>query len=89
MIVKNYSSQNKHRDVLFQGPTLTFDLQLTLGHPHGPIFFRQQRAVARGSKAFIFYKFRTMVKDADHQKNHLYDQNESNGALFKIRDDHA
>jgi len=55
----------------------------------GPIFFRQQRALARGSITFIFYKFRTMVEGADDQKNHLYDQNESNGALFKIRDDHA
>ena len=28
-----------------------------------------------------------MVEHADRQKNHLYDHNESNGALFKIKDD--
>ena len=53
----------------------------------GPIFFRQWRALAQGSKRFTFFKFRTMVVDAENQKNRLYHHNESNGALFKMKDD--
>jgi exopolysaccharide biosynthesis polyprenyl glycosylphosphotransferase len=53
----------------------------------GPVLFRQSRALAKGSKNFTFYKFRTMIEGAENHKDKLYPYNESNGALFKIKDD--
>lgn len=52
-----------------------------------PIFFKQHRAAIRGGEMFYFYKFRSMVKDADALKESLFEKNESNGALFKIKND--
>ena len=52
-----------------------------------PIFFKQKRAALKGGRTFYFYKFRSMVKNADEMKDSLFDLNESDGALFKIKDD--
>ncbi|MGB2870009.1 MAG: sugar transferase [Bacteroidota bacterium] len=52
-----------------------------------PVFFKQRRAALKNGKIFHFYKFRSMVKNADEMKAGLFRQNESDGALFKIRDD--
>ena len=52
-----------------------------------PVFFKQTRASLKYSKTFEFYKFRSMVLNADDLKESLFDQNESDGALFKIKDD--
>jgi exopolysaccharide biosynthesis polyprenyl glycosylphosphotransferase len=53
----------------------------------GPVFFRQPRALMEGERPFLFYKFRSMMHEADENKDDLLDQNEADGALFKIRDD--
>lgn len=53
----------------------------------GPVFFKQARCLYKGGKQFDFYKFRSMYKDADKMKEALKEQNESNGALFKIKKD--
>jgi exopolysaccharide biosynthesis polyprenyl glycosylphosphotransferase len=53
----------------------------------GPVFFKQRRSLYRGGREFYFYKFRSMYKNADQMKENLYDINESNGALFKIKKD--
>jgi exopolysaccharide biosynthesis polyprenyl glycosylphosphotransferase len=64
---------------------LVISLLIWLGD-RGPAFFRQSR-VGREGKVFRVIKFRTMYPDAEDRLAHLVDQNESDGLLFKIKDD--
>lgn len=52
----------------------------------GPVFFRQAR-VGHEGRVFKVWKFRTMYVDAEERRAALLDQNESDGQLFKIRND--
>lgn len=52
----------------------------------GPVLFVNPRA-GKGGRNFPFFKFRSMVVGAELQRDQLKDQNEADGALFKIRDD--
>ncbi len=52
----------------------------------GPVFFRQAR-VGREGKTFWVWKFRTMYVDAEERLAQLVDQNESDGLLFKMKND--
>jgi exopolysaccharide biosynthesis polyprenyl glycosylphosphotransferase len=52
-----------------------------------PVFFKQKRSSTKGGRAFYFYKFRSMVKNADELKDSLFRNNESDGALFKMKND--
>jgi exopolysaccharide biosynthesis polyprenyl glycosylphosphotransferase len=52
----------------------------------GPVFYSSERIGIDG-KPFAMMKFRTMIKDADKQIVNLLCANESDGLLFKIRDD--
>jgi exopolysaccharide biosynthesis polyprenyl glycosylphosphotransferase len=52
----------------------------------GPVLFRQTRAGTDG-RPFTVYKFRTMVVDAEARLAELRDRNESDGLLFKMRND--
>ncbi|MBC7808079.1 MAG: sugar transferase [Akkermansiaceae bacterium] len=50
------------------------------------VFYWQQR-VGQDGKLFRFYKFRSMVVNADAMKTTLLSQNEASGPIFKMKDD--
>ena len=52
----------------------------------GPVLFRQER-VGRDGRTFEVLKLRTMVVDAEDRLADLMARNESDGPLFKLRDD--
>jgi exopolysaccharide biosynthesis polyprenyl glycosylphosphotransferase len=52
-----------------------------------PIFYTQRRGSVKDGATFNFIKFRTMVPHADAMLDRLMDQNESDGALFKMKHD--
>lgn len=51
-----------------------------------PIIYKQVR-VGKNGKHFEMYKFRSMVVNADRLLEKLKDQNEVNGAMFKMKQD--
>lgn len=52
----------------------------------GPVLYSSERIGIDG-KPFAMLKFRTMVEDADRQLDSLLSANESDGLIFKIKDD--
>lgn len=60
-------------------------LAIRLDSP-GPVIFRQKRA-GRSARPFAFYKFRSMIADAEAGRSALADKNEQDGPVFKIRGD--
>jgi len=70
---------------------LLFPLMALLGamiwlHDGGPALFTQVR-VGKDGRVFRIYKFRTMVVDAEARKEQLIASNDSDGVLFKLRND--
>ncbi len=52
----------------------------------GPVFFIQER-IGRGGRKFPFFKFRSMVVNAEALRASLQENNETDGVLFKMKDD--
>ena len=52
----------------------------------GPVFYAAERIGIDG-QPFSMLKFRSMVVDADKQRDQLLDENQSDGVLFKIHND--
>jgi len=52
----------------------------------GPVFFKQERCGLNGRR-FMFYKFRTMVADAEAIRQQMSALNEMDGPVFKIKND--
>ena len=52
----------------------------------GPVFYKSIR-IGKNGRRFTFYKFRTMVLDADKQQEALKAQNKMKGQMFKMEND--
>ncbi len=61
-------------------------LIIFIDDPHGSPFYSQLR-VGRNGRLFRFWKFRSMVVNADALRAELEDRNEKDGPVFKIKDD--
>jgi exopolysaccharide biosynthesis polyprenyl glycosylphosphotransferase len=72
--------------LLFSAPVFIVIAGLIKRDSPGPVIYSAQRVGWKG-KPFRCYKFRTMVKNADHLKIGLRRHNERSGPFFKIADD--
>lgn len=67
-------------------PFLIIGLIIKLDDPKGGVFYSQIR-LGKDGKEFRMWKFRSMVANADQMVDKLMEQNEIEGAMFKIKDD--
>ena len=65
---------------------LIIAIAIKINDPAGPVFYTQTR-VGKDGKPFKMFKFRSMVTNADELLERLRDQNEVEGAMFKMKDD--
>jgi exopolysaccharide biosynthesis polyprenyl glycosylphosphotransferase len=72
--------------LLVLSPLLIFTALMIKLQDRGPVFYRQVRVGIRGEE-FEMVKFRSMVVNADKLRAELDEANESDGVLFKIKDD--
>lgn len=81
-------------DICFSAAVLVFlspfflllSALIWLDDPHGSPIYVQTR-IGRNGRPFRFYKFRSMVVNADALRAGLEDRNEKQGPAFKIKDD--
>ena len=67
-------------------PLLIIALIIVIDSPGASPIYSQQR-VGKNGKTFKFYKFRSMVPNADKMLDSLLDKNEMEGPAFKMKDD--
>ena len=72
--------------LLLLSPILLISVVMIRLTSPGPILFRDQR-VGLGEQPFAMLKLRSMVTNAAQAQAELEEQNEADGALFKIRND--
>lgn len=65
---------------------LIIAIAIKVNDPAGPVFYTQTR-VGKDGKLFKMFKFRSMVTNADELLEKLRDQNEVEGAMFKMKED--
>lgn len=80
-------------DIIASGLALVLFSPLLIGiacairlDSRGPVFFRQART-GRGGRTFRIFKFRTMRKGAEEERDRLAALSEVDGPIFKIRED--
>lgn len=61
-------------------------IAIKIEDPKGPVFYSQIR-LGKKQSPFKMYKFRSMVVDADKHLKELLDENEVDGAMFKMKKD--
>ena len=91
--VQGVANVQRFMDVLLTGAALVLLLPVfailalivKLDSP-GPVLFKQRRVGLNGEE-FWFYKFRSMVADAEVRRQALLKMNEASGPLFKIKND--
>jgi len=67
-------------------PLLIIALVIVIDSPGASPIFVQKR-VGKDGKVFNFYKFRSMVPNAESMLSTLLDKNEMSGPVFKIKED--
>ncbi len=67
-------------------PLLIIALVIVIDSPGASPIFVQKR-VGKNGKEFNFYKFRSMVPNAEDMLDNLLDKNEMSGPVFKIKED--
>jgi len=72
--------------LVFISPALLMIAILVKLDSTGPVLYVSER-IGRNGKRFRFFKFRTMVKDADSLRGALLHLNERRGNLFKMSND--
>jgi Sugar transferases involved in lipopolysaccharide synthesis len=72
--------------ILFSPLFIAIAVLIFVDDPHGSSFYSQTR-VGKGGRKFKFWKFRSMVVNADALLKQLKDKNEKDGPVFKIKDD--
>src|SRR5579859_1233909 len=72
--------------LFFSLPLMILLASLIRLHDGGPALFTQTR-VGKDGHVFKIYKFRTMVVDAEAHRARLLARNDSDGVLFKLRQD--
>jgi len=65
---------------------LLFAILIKIDSPKGPVVFSQIR-IGKDGKEFQMYKLRSMCADAEEKLEELLQQNEVEGAMFKMKDD--
>lgn len=65
---------------------LIVTIAIKIEDPKGPVFYSQIR-LGKNQSPFKMYKFRSMIVDADKHLKDLLDENEVDGAMFKMKED--
>jgi len=72
--------------IIVLGPVLILTAIAVSLSSRGPVLFAQRR-VGKHGREFMFYKFRSMVSDAERLKSRLGHLDETQGPIFKIKQD--